>query len=72
MNSDNKARLVVYSSPEEAENARIDAALARTPTERFDFLMRLIKISFMLNGGKSFKDLSDKKYILRAKRQTEE
>ena len=72
MNSDNKARLVVYSSPEEAENARIDAALARTPTERFDFLMRLITISFMLNGGKSFKDLSDTKYILRAKRQTEE
>jgi hypothetical protein len=67
MNNEKKARLVVYSSPEEAENARIDAALARTHTERFDFLMRLIRISFMLNESKPFKDLSDKKYILRAK-----
>jgi hypothetical protein len=70
MNKSNKARLVVYSDLEEAEFARIDAALSRTPTERFDFLMRLIKLSFMLKGDFS-KDISGYKYIIRVKQKTD-
>lgn len=69
MSKSQKARLVVYNSPEEADNARLDAALRRTPTERFDFLVKLIKAAYMLNGNKPFKELPEGAYILNKRKQ---
>lgn len=70
MNSEpkKKAVLTVYASDEEAEQARRIAAIKRTPEERFDLLMKLMKIAFTLNNGKPFKK-PDGKHVIYLKKQ---
>ena len=63
-----KAVLKVYGSDEEAERARLLAAANRTPEERFDLLMKLMKMAFTLNNGKPFKK-PDGKHVIYLKKQ---
>lgn len=63
----NKVVLKVFSSDEEAERFRNELVLRRTPTERFDFMMRLMKIAYMLNGGRPFKELPGNAHIIKVK-----
>lgn len=70
MNNENKQRAVlkVFGSDEEAERDRLLATARRTPQERFDLLMKLMKIAFTLNNGKPFKK-PDGKYVIHLKKQ---
>lgn len=45
-----EAGIRFYSSPEEQEEARLQEALNRTPTERFLFLMHLMKLQRLMDG----------------------
>jgi hypothetical protein len=47
-----EAGIRFYSSPEEQETVRLQEALDRTPTERFLFLMHLMKLQRLM-GEKS-------------------
>jgi hypothetical protein len=48
-----EAGIRFYSSPEEQEEARLQEALNRTPTERFQFLMHLMKLQRLMNQEKT-------------------
>jgi len=41
-----------YASAEEQDLARLKEALSRTPTEKFAFLMNLMKLGLSLKKGK--------------------
>ncbi|MGB8193027.1 MAG: hypothetical protein WCF67_13950 [Chitinophagaceae bacterium] len=47
-----KATLHMFSSSEEAEKFQLQHAAGRTYNERFYTLMKLIKLSAMIKGGK--------------------
>jgi hypothetical protein len=48
-------RLIVHSNGEEAVKAQLSEAAAKSYTERFYTLMRLIKISSMISNAKVVK-----------------
>jgi hypothetical protein len=50
-----KAKITTYNSKEELENARAFEASQTTYTERFNMLMKLIRVSHLISKAKIIK-----------------